>query len=236
MPDAAPSFRVLHEDANVCAVVKPNRFAGPSYGHRFPRAAQLTGPPEQNPRTRCMVATRSPIGQTHEWYRGLRACRGSLNALKLEFVHRRTSKTYYAVVRGWTEDQGVVEKPLPTAHNPVPKEAQTDYRTLARVELPHPVGPYETARYSVVECRPSTGRFHQIRLSLPALAAPHRGRFEVRGQEAQPVCGQPFRGRHTFAARRPTRRQASSGRPHVDAERGCARGLASHLGRLALGG
>ena len=66
----------------------------------------------------------------------------------------------------------MVEKPLPTAHNPTPKEARTQYRTLARVELPHPVGPYQTARYSLVECRPETGRFHQIRLHFRHLRHP----------------------------------------------------------------
>ena len=45
----------------------------------------------------------------------------ALNALKLEFVHRRTKKTYFAIVRGWTEDEGIVKKPLPTAHSNKPR-------------------------------------------------------------------------------------------------------------------
>ncbi|MEC8361068.1 MAG: pseudouridine synthase, partial [Bacteroidota bacterium] len=172
MPDAAPSFRVLHEDAHLCAVVKPNRLLVHRTDIDFHEPHNLR---DLLNKTRERDAWLQPVHRLDKPTSGIvvfAPAGDSLNALKLEFVHRRTSKTYYAVVRGWTEDQGVVEKPLPTAHNPVPKEAQTDYRTLARVELPHPVGPYETARYSVVECRPSTGRFHQIRLHFRHLRHP----------------------------------------------------------------
>ena len=158
-PDAPPSFRVLHEDSHVCAVVKPNRLLVHRTDIDFHEPHNLR---DLLNKTRERDAWLQPVHRLDKPTSGivLFAPPGdALNALKLEFVHRRTSKTYYAVVRGWTEDEGVVEKPLPTAHNPAPKEAQTHYRTLARVELPHPVGPYETARYSVVECRPRQGVF-----------------------------------------------------------------------------
>ena len=169
---AEPSFRMLHEDDHMCAVVKPNRLLVHRTDIDFHEPHNLR---DLLNKTRNQDAWLQPVHRLDKPTSGIvlfATSRDSLNALKLEFVHRRISKTYFAVVRGWTEDRGVVEKPLPTAHNSTPKEAQTHYLTLARVELPHPVGPYETARYSLVECRPVTGRFHQIRRHLRHLRHP----------------------------------------------------------------
>ena len=162
----------MHEDGDVTAVVKPNRLLVHRTDIDFHEPFNLR---DLVNKTREKDAWLQPVHRLDKPTSGivLFAPPGdALNALKLEFVHRRTTKVYWAVVRGWTEDEGVVEKPLPTAHNPDPKEARTAYRTLARVELPHPVGPYETARYSLVECRPETGRFHQIRLHFRHLRHP----------------------------------------------------------------
>ncbi len=169
---AQPSFRVLHEDAHVVAVVKPNRLLVHRTDIDFHEPHNLR---DLVNKTREKDAWLQPVHRLDKPTSGivLFATPGdALNGLKLEFVHRRTTKVYWAVVRGWTEDEGVVEKPLPTAHNPEPKEARTVYRTLARTEIAHPVGPYETARYSLVECRPETGRFHQIRLHFRHLRHP----------------------------------------------------------------
>ncbi len=169
---AQPSFRVLHEDAHVVAVVKPNRLLVHRTDIDFHEPHNLR---DLVNKTREKNAWLQPVHRLDKPTSGIvlfAAPGDALNGLKLEFVHRRTTKVYWAVVRGWTEDEGVVEKPLPTAHNPEPKEARTVYRTLARTEIAHPVGPYETARYSLVECRPETGRFHQIRLHFRHLRHP----------------------------------------------------------------
>lgn len=89
------------------------------------------------------------------------------------FAQRKVQKTYRAVVRGWTDDDAVIDYALKevrdrtTDGNVRPdKPAQTAitaYRTLARCEVDHPVGRYPTARYSLVEVRPETGRKNQIR-------------------------------------------------------------------------
>ena len=169
---AEPSFGVIFEDDGVLAASKPNRLLVHRTDIDFHEPHNLR---DLVNKTRPRETWLQPVHRLDKPTSGivLFARPGdALNALKLEFVHRRITKVYWAVVRGWTEDQGVVEKPLPTAHNPTPKEARTQYRTLARVELPHPVGPYQTARYSLVECRPETGRFHQIRLHFRHLRHP----------------------------------------------------------------
>lgn len=103
-------------------------------------------------------------------------------ALQAQFLQRSISKTYLATVRGWTEDAEVIDYPLvpkrdkfaePLAQeNPEPKEAVSAYRTLGRVELDIPIGPYPKARYSLVEVKPTTGRKHQIRRHMKHILHP----------------------------------------------------------------
>ena len=65
-------------------------------------------------------------------------------------------------------------KPDGNGHRPgaEPQDARTHIQTLATTERPWPVGPYETARYALVEARPATGRFHQIRRHLARINHP----------------------------------------------------------------
>ena len=172
---AEPHFNVICDDGSVLAASKPNRLLVHRTDIDFHEPHNLR---DLLNKTRKRDAWLQPVHRLDKPTSGivLFATPGkALNALKLEFVQRRTKKCYWAVVRGWTDDEGLVEKPLPTAHNPTPKESRTHYRTLAKVELPHPVGPYQTARYSLVECRPETGRFHQIRLHFRHLRHPILG-------------------------------------------------------------
>ena len=171
-PRAEPTFDSLFEEQGVLAVVKPNRLLVHRTDIDFHEPHNLRDLVNaERPRDQWL----QPVHRLDKPTSGIvlfAAPGDALNDLKLEFVHRRTTKMYWAIVRGWTEDEGVVEKPLPTAHNPKPKEAVTRYTTLARTELDVPVGPYETSRYSLVECRPETGRFHQIRLHFRHLRHP----------------------------------------------------------------
>jgi tRNA pseudouridine65 synthase len=79
------------------------------------------------------------------------------------FMDRRVVKRYLAVVRGWTDELGEIDHPLARHDKGERREARTRYRRLAHCELPIPVGGFETARYSLIEARPETGRRHQIR-------------------------------------------------------------------------
>lgn len=89
-----------------------------------------------------------------------------------QFRDRKIKKTYIAVVRGYTDDSGIIEHALVekldkiAEKNSTPKEAQeaiTQYERLKTVEVPHAVGRYEKSRYSLVTLRPTTGRKDQLR-------------------------------------------------------------------------
>ncbi|MFT5528024.1 MAG: tRNA pseudouridine65 synthase, partial [Pirellulaceae bacterium] len=98
------------------------------------------------------------------------------------FEQHAVEKEYLAIVRGYVDDVGSTDMPLLEHQDRITdvlaekdkpaQEALTHYRTLARVEYPRPVGRYQTARYSLVELTPKTGRRHQIRRHLKHLNHP----------------------------------------------------------------
>src|SRR3569623_2121746 len=93
--------------------------------------------------------------------------------LTAHFTQREVRKTYLAVVRGHAPAEALIDYPLneeldaaidADAHANKPAQAAvTAYRRLATAEQPHAVGPYASARYSLLEVMPHTGRKHQIR-------------------------------------------------------------------------
>lgn len=102
--------------------------------------------------------------------------------LSLQFSERGVSKTYHALVRGYTESDGHINHPLveqldkiadaDAVQDKPAQSAVTDYRTLTTTELAYPVGRYDTARYSWVELTPHTGRKHQLRRHMKHIFHP----------------------------------------------------------------
>lgn len=92
-------------------------------------------------------------------------------AMNLLFDENRVSKTYHALVRGYTLDEERVDYPL-RKENGTLQDAVTNYRTIERVEVPVALGKHETQRYSLVEVKPETGRMHQIRKHFNHLRHP----------------------------------------------------------------
>lgn len=98
------------------------------------------------------------------------------------FVSGGIAKSYLAVVRGFTKEAERIEYPLKeendrmtdqNADKDTPaKESITEYRRMATVELPYPVGRYSSARYSLINVMPLTGRKHQIRRHLKHIFHP----------------------------------------------------------------
>ena len=83
--------------------------------------------------------------------------------MSLLFGTDQFTKRYLAVLRGYCPEEGVINHPLVPDHGGEAREAITRFRRLETVELPYAVGIFNTARYSLVEAEPVTGRRHQIR-------------------------------------------------------------------------
>jgi tRNA pseudouridine65 synthase len=165
------SLPVLYQDEHLVAVNKPS-------GLLVHRSAIDRHEPEN-----AMKIVRDQMGQwVFPFHRLDKSTSGVLVfALDRETARRMTqlfsdakvSKTYLAVVRGFTPEADRINHPLrdpwdkmtdQRADREKPgKDAITDYRRLATVELPYPVGRYDSARFSLVQAAPLTGRNHQIR-------------------------------------------------------------------------
>ncbi|NLS13149.1 tRNA pseudouridine(65) synthase TruC [Vibrio sp. SM6] len=98
------------------------------------------------------------------------------------FADHQMEKQYFAIVRGWIEEGGVLDYPLKVELDKIAdkfasqeKEAQeaiTEYQPLAKVELPYSTGKFATTRYGLVTLWPKTGRKHQLRRHLAHLRHP----------------------------------------------------------------
>jgi len=98
------------------------------------------------------------------------------------FTNHEVEKRYIAIVRGYTDESGIIDYALKEELDKksdkqarVDKPAQdavTHYKRLKTVELNHPVGRYNTARYSLVQLEPKTGRKHQLRRHLKHIFHP----------------------------------------------------------------
>lgn len=93
--------------------------------------------------------------------------------LHSSFEDQGVEKRYHSVVRGWIEQPGRVDHPLDDPESgKARRPAETLYRPLGKTEIAEPVGRYASARYSLVEAQPLTGRRHQIRRHLKHIGHP----------------------------------------------------------------
>lgn len=164
-----PTLDILYHDPHYIAVHKPPGI----HVHPSELARQEDS---------CMRILRDQLGQwVYPVHRLDRATSGVLLfALDSEaagkmiglFLERQVRKRYLAVVRGYTDAEGLIDHPLREAEGQPAQEAQTAYRRLGTVELPYPMGKFPTVRYSLVEAFPHTGRRNQIRRHFVHISHP----------------------------------------------------------------
>jgi len=106
----------------------------------------------------------------------------SARSMSMAIQAHEVRKTYTAIVRGWTAPEELIDYALQerldkttdskARQDKPPQEAQTAFKTLGKAELSRAVGRYPTARYSLLELTPKTGRKHQIRRHLKHIFHP----------------------------------------------------------------
>ena len=153
-------LQILYQDAHLIAINKP-------HGLLVHRSSIAT-----NTDTYAVQELRNQINQhVYPIHRLDRKTSGVLlfalnkelvpNLMK-QFEEHTVSKTYWAILRGYTNDEGTIDYAL-TNDKGKTQEAVTHYKTLNRTEIPVPFGKHATSRYSLVEAYPETGRMHQLR-------------------------------------------------------------------------
>ncbi|MFT6287638.1 MAG: tRNA pseudouridine65 synthase [Alcanivorax sp.] len=98
------------------------------------------------------------------------------------FQAHQVHKEYLAVVRGFSPGHGDIDYALKEKLDKIAdckvrpdkpaQEAQTRFRTLAKVELSVLVDRYPQTRYSLVQLQPVTGRRHQLRRHMKHIGHP----------------------------------------------------------------
>jgi tRNA pseudouridine65 synthase len=154
-------LRVLHRDADLIVVDKP--------------AGLLTHRSELAPdRDVAMTRVRDAIGARvwplHRLDRGTSGVlafalsEAAARALRAAFEQGSVEKVYVAIARGEAPEHVVVDHPVPRAEGAERVPAVTELRRL-----------FAGSYFSIVEARPKTGRFHQIRRHLSHLRHPIAG-------------------------------------------------------------
>lgn len=102
--------------------------------------------------------------------------------LEQQFSNREIKKEYIAIVRGYMNEDGIINHPLKPIANfkqdrkqvaqKAPQSATTSYRCLGHLEFPIHVDKYPSSRYSLVKLFPETGRKHQLRRHLKHIHHP----------------------------------------------------------------
>ena len=157
-PSAGPTIEVLYADDDLAVVCKPSGLLV----HRGGMTRE---------RDVAMVRARDALGRhVYTVHRLDRATSGALllalspemaTALSRSFEQGEVEKTYLALVRGVAPEHLVVDYPVPKDEGGERVPAVTDLRRL-----------WEGPHCSLVEAKPKTGRFHQIRRHLKHLHHP----------------------------------------------------------------
>ncbi len=87
------------------------------------------------------------------------------------FEKHLVKKEYMAIVRGWTDDKGIIDYDL-INDNGKSQSAFTSYETIKHFEINLPFGKFQTSRYSEVRLIPKTGRMHQLRKHMSHIFHP----------------------------------------------------------------
>jgi tRNA pseudouridine65 synthase len=160
-----PPLPVLHADAAFAVICKPVGLMA--------HASPMARGEDDFLVDRLRVQFERDVVLVHRLDRATSGCvlvafdRDTAALLGARFMERDVEKSYLAVCRGWPAESDVIDHPLDGGPGkPAKKPAVTAYRRLATGELPEPDGTFETSRYSLLECRPQTGRWRQIRRHL----------------------------------------------------------------------
>ena len=87
------------------------------------------------------------------------------------FANNEVEKVYHALLRGHLLEDGKVDYALTNNQGKV-QEAISNYTVLKNYEINVPFGHFQTSRYCLVELKPESGRYHQLRKHMAHIMHP----------------------------------------------------------------
>jgi len=178
-PSVVMDYRELHRDPELLVLDKP--------------AGLPVHPSARYHRHTLTALMRERLGSGHGWEMAHRLDRetsgvlifgrhgGSATALKRAFFARAVEKRYWALVTGCIEGHVRIDMPLGPARDSAirikmgPREVEDGGLTAVTEVVPLAAGTFRGAPITLVECRPETGRQHQIRVHLTEIGHPLLG-------------------------------------------------------------
>ncbi len=116
--------------------------------------------------------------------------RNAARALHRALERHEVAKTYLAICEGLAAaDPWECYEPIQKEDHQPQRDAHTSFRRLAISQIPHIAGT-ETSNLSLIEARPHTGRYHQIRRHLLHHKLPIVGDFRYAGIERSHQLGE----------------------------------------------
>jgi len=175
-------IRFLWEDDAICVIHKPPRMLV------HPRSRRK-GHHEVTVLQRLREQLLQDVYSVHRLDRatsGVMVCAKSRQAaaeLCRQFRDGEVVKSYFAVVRGFLDEPIVIDRPL-NKRSASGRRLDVTVPAVSRVspqyqyELPIPCGRFQTTRCSLIDLRPDTGRWHQLRRHLNHVSHPIIGDVE----------------------------------------------------------
>lgn len=172
-------LKILYQDDTLIAIDKPSGW----FVHRSPLDPKVTEIVLQRLRDQ-VGAYLYPVHRLDRPTSGVLCFaldQASARALGAQFMAHSLKKEYLALVRGYVENEGMIDSPLSFIRDKIAdrdrgeiadQEAITFYHPLAQCEIPLSTGKYPTSRYTLLSLIPKTGRKHQLRRHMNHFSHP----------------------------------------------------------------
>jgi len=166
-----PEISIIFEDSEILVVNKPNDLIV----HQSKFGGKIDN------KSLCQILHQQigqPVYPVHRLDRKtsgvllLSKNKANIPRLQAQFTDQTINKKYIALVRGHVLDSGSVDTPIKPEGKTIYKSALTLFKPIDHIEVDIAVPPYSTARYTLMELSPKTGRTHQLRKHMNKISHP----------------------------------------------------------------
>lgn len=170
LPCSADPLEILFEDEHFIAINKPHNL----FVHRTNLDRTQLDSATQRVRAQLDEAA-TPVHRLDRPTSGILVFARHTDAIRRMnalFSERLVHKEYIALVRGYVDQEGIIDYPLKHKTKLQIQQAITRWQLIEHGELSVSTPPHPTSRFSLVTMYPQTGRWHQLRRHFSHLRHP----------------------------------------------------------------